>query len=69
MKQLKDVNAVIAKLQALIARDDVDSNQKRHVEGALNSLRRLRRNPHADQAVVFACVREVAERLLEAFQK
>jgi len=69
MKQLKDVNAVIAKLQALIARDDVDSDQKKHVEGAINSLRRLRRNPHLGQAAVFACVREVAERLLDAFRK
>lgn len=69
MKQFKDVNVVIAQLTALIARDDVDSDQERHVEGAINSLRRLKRNPHLDQADVLACVREVAERLLDAFKK
>lgn len=67
MKQFKDVNAVIAELEALTVRDDVGPNQKKHVEEAIKALRRLRRRVHPTQAEVFACVREVAERILNAF--
>lgn len=67
MKQFKDVNAVIAELEALAARDDVGPDQKKHVEEAIRALRRLRRRPHPTQAEVFASVREVAEGILDAF--
>ena len=67
MQQFRDVNAVIAELKALAARDDVGPDQKRHVEKAIKALMELRRKPRLAQADVFACVREVAERLLNAF--
>jgi pantoate kinase len=67
VKQFGNVIVVIARLRALATRDDVDSDQKKHVEGAIKALQRLRRNPHLSQDDVFACVREVAERLLDAF--
>jgi len=69
VKQFKDVIVAIARLRALAARSDADSDQKKHVEGAIQALQRLRRNPHLAQDDVFACVREVAERLLDAFFK
>lgn len=69
VKQFKNVIVVIARLRALAAREDVDSDQKKHVEAALKALQRLRRRPHLSQEEVFACVREVAERLLDAFFK
>ncbi|HVS90160.1 MAG TPA: hypothetical protein VHF01_18310 [Candidatus Acidoferrum sp.] len=69
MRKFKDVIVAIARLRALATRDDVDSDQKKHVEGAIKALQRLRRNPHLSQDDVLACVREVAERLLDAFFK
>jgi hypothetical protein len=67
MKHFKDVVAVIARLRVLAARDDVGPDQKKHVEKAIGALRHLRRKPSLTQAEVFACVREVAERILNAF--
>jgi hypothetical protein len=69
MKQFKDVNAVIAELEGLAARDDVGPDQKKHVEKAIKALRQLRRKPHLAQSDIFACVREVADRILSAFGK
>jgi hypothetical protein len=69
VKQFRNVIVAIARLRALAARGDVDSDQKKHVQGAIKALQQLRRNPHLSQEDVFACVREVAERLLDAFFK
>jgi hypothetical protein len=69
MKQFKDVNAVIAELEALAARDDVGPDQKKHVEEAIKALRKLRRRPNPTQVDVFGCVRKVAEEILNAFAK
>jgi hypothetical protein len=69
MRQSKDLNAINAQLKALIARGDVGPDQKKHVEVALNELKRLRRRPDATRAEVFFCVRRVAESLLNAFYK
>jgi len=69
MKKNKDVNATIAELESLVARSDVSPDQKKHVEKALEELKRLRRKPKFTQEDVFRCVRKVAESLLDAFRK
>jgi hypothetical protein len=65
----KDLSAITAQLRALIARDDVGPDQKKHVEVALNEIKRLRRRPHVTQRDVYFCVRRVAESLLNAFHR
>lgn len=69
MKQNKDLRAINAELKALLARGDVDPEQKKHVEVALEELRRFHRKRSQTQADVFSCVRTVAESLLNAFHK
>ena len=69
MKHFRDLEAIIAQLRALVAGGNVGPDQKKHVEVALDELRRLRRKPHFTQADVYKCVRRVAESLLKAFFK
>jgi hypothetical protein len=69
MKQNKDLRVIIAELMAVIARGDVGPEQKKHVEAAIEELRRYRRNRNPTRAHVFACVRTVAESLLNAFHR
>ena len=45
MKKNKGLNATISLLERLIARSDVDPEQKKHVGVALDELRWLRRKP------------------------
>jgi hypothetical protein len=69
MKENKDLRATIAELMALVARGDVDPEQKKHVKAALEELKRYRRKRSPTRADAFACVRTVAESLLNAFYK
>jgi hypothetical protein len=69
MKQCKDLRAINAELKALLARSDVGPEQKKHVEVALEELRRFRRRRGPTREDVFSCVRTVAESLLNAFYK
>jgi len=67
MKKVKDLNAAIAQLRALAARGDIKPQQKQLVEQAIERLKQFRRNSHPDKADMVRCVRDVAEKLLEAF--
>lgn len=69
MKQYKDFNACIAALQVVLARNDIEAEQKRLVARAIERVKRSRRKPNLTTAEVFRCVREVSEALLEAFRK
>jgi hypothetical protein len=69
MKASKDLRAITAELTALVARGDVDPEQKKHVNAALEELRRYRRKRNPTRADIFACVRSVAESLLNAFHR
>jgi hypothetical protein len=69
MKKNKELNATISLLEGLIARSDVDPEQKKHVGNALVELRWLRRKPTFTQEDVSYCVRKVAEELIDAFRK
>jgi len=67
MKKVRDLQAVFAQLRALAARSDIEPRQKQLVEQAIETLKRFRRIKNPDKAEIFRCVREVAEKLLEAF--
>lgn len=67
MSKLKELNAIKARLKALLARGDISPEQKQHVAAALKEVKRLGRRSNATRHDVFSCVREVAERLLRAF--
>ena len=67
MKQSKDLNAAIGQLRSLAARGDIKPQQKQLVEQAIERLRQFRRNSHPDKADMVRCVRDVAEKLFEAF--
>jgi hypothetical protein len=67
MKKVKDIEAVIAQLRALAARSDIEPRQKQLLEQVIERLKRFRRNSNPNKADAFRCVRDVAERLLEAF--
>jgi hypothetical protein len=69
MSKNKDLNAITAQLWALVARNDVGPDQKKHVEVALDEIKRIRRKPRIKQADAYSCVRRVAESLLNAFYK
>jgi len=68
MKHVKDLNAAIAQLRALAAGDDIKPRQKQLVEQAIERLKQFRRNSHPGKADMVRCVRDVAEKLLEAFK-
>jgi len=67
MKKVHDLEAVFAQLRAQAARSDIEPRQKQLVELAIETLKRFRRIKNPDKAEIFRCVREVAEKLLEAF--
>ena len=69
MKQLKDVNACIARLRALQSRNDTEPEQTKHIDQAIESLRQLRRKPNPSRAEIARFVRKIAEALLNAFEK
>jgi hypothetical protein len=67
VKHFKDLETCIALLRALQARSDVEPEQKRNVEVAINEAKRLRRKKDADSSDVYACVRKITESLLSTF--
>jgi len=67
MKKVRDLEAVLAQLRALAARSDIEPRQKQLVEQAIETLKWFRRIKAPDKAEIFRCVREVAEKLLDAF--
>ena len=67
MKNVSGLKAVFARFRELAARDDIEPRQKQLLEQAIETLRRFRRIKNPDKAEIFRCVREVAEKLLEAF--
>lgn len=67
MKEIKDLRASIALLQALLAKTDVSPEQKDAVKKSIAQLKRLSRKRELTREEVFRCIREVSERLLKAF--
>jgi carboxylesterase type B len=67
MNKVHDLEAVFAQLRALAARGDIEPRQKQLVEQVIERLKRFRRSQNPNKAEIFRCVRDVAEKLLEAF--
>ena len=69
MKHFKDLDACIALLRALQARNDIGPEQKKDVGEAIEEAKRLRRKRGATHVENYRCVRRIAERLVNAFLK
>jgi DNA repair ATPase RecN len=67
MKQFRELNASIAALRALLAGSDIRPEQRKHVEEAVQQLRRLRRKTNPRMSDIYRCVRRVTDRLVSAF--
>ena len=69
MKQVKDINACIARLRAVRGRNDTEPEQTKCIDEAIELLRELRRKSHPTRAQIARYVRKISEALLDAFKK
>ncbi|MGD1103965.1 MAG: hypothetical protein ABSA59_18095 [Terriglobia bacterium] len=67
MRKVNDLKAVFAQLRAEADRGDIEPRQKQLLEQAIETLKRFRRKKNPNSAETYRCVRDVAEKLLEAF--
>jgi hypothetical protein len=67
VKHFKDLQTCIALLHAAQARSDIEPEQKKYIENAIEEAKRLRRRPNAERTESFRCVRRITENLLAAF--
>ena len=65
----KSIKACIAQLQTILARDDIDPEQKRLVRHAMKFLSQLHRDCNPRRAATYVAVAEVSSSLIEAFLK
>jgi hypothetical protein len=69
MKQFRDLNACVAVLEAALRRDDIEPEQSKDIEAAIDGLKVLRRLNHPTRAEIFQHVRGITERVIRAFLK
>lgn len=69
MRKIRELNACIARLQAVQGGNDLRPEQQKEIKRAMEQLKQLRRLPHPTQREVFCAVREITEALLRAFLK
>lgn len=69
MRKIRELDACIAALQAVLAGSDVGSEQQKNIKRAMEHIKRIRRLPHPSQKEVFCAVREITDALLRAFLK
>jgi hypothetical protein len=67
MKSFKELGACKARLRAILARSDIEPEQKQAVQKAYDALTRLGRQRNLTHAQIARCVREVVDWLIEAF--
>lgn len=67
VKQFKELKVSIASLNALLAGGDIKPEQRRHVEEAIEQLKRLRRKADAKRPEIYRCVRRITDELVSAF--
>ena len=67
MRKNKDLKECLAKLNALHSNNNLKPEQKAQIEMARDKVKRLSRKKDPSQADIFACVNEVAKRLLSVF--
>jgi hypothetical protein len=64
MKKLRDHKECLARLKALHSNDNLTPEQKAQIEIAIDRVKELGRKKNPSRAEVFACVKEVALRLI-----
>jgi len=69
MRKVRDLDACIAQLRALQARNDTEPEQTKYIDEAIELLKQLRRKSNPNRAEVARFVREIAGALLSAFLK
>lgn len=69
MRKIKDLDACVAVLQAKQRRNDIEPQQKKDIEGAINAIKALRRLDHPSRPQMAHCVREIVDRIVKAFFK
>jgi hypothetical protein len=65
----KEMKVCIVQLQAMLTGNDIEPEQKGHVENAVKALKVLDRKTHPQPYEVACCVKKVVEELLRAFLK
>jgi DNA repair ATPase RecN len=65
----KEMKVCIVQLQTMLTGNDIEPEQKEHVENAIRALKVLRRKIHPQPHEVARCVKSVVEELLRAFLK
>ncbi len=69
MKKIKDLNASIALLQAMLGRNDTQPEQKQNIEAAIKRLKILKKISPAKRPQMFREIREIIERIVKALLK
>jgi hypothetical protein len=59
----------IAELRAILRRGDLEPEQEKAIEFAIQRLKELNRLRKADNRAVYECVAEISEKLVNAFCK
>ena len=65
----KKTKHCIAELRAILKRGDLEPEQERAIEFAIQRLKELNRLRKADNRAVYECVAEISEKLVNAFCK
>jgi hypothetical protein len=69
MKRQRDLHAVIARIQAMLAQDGLEPEQKNALVKALKALKLIRRKANPTKQDFYLVVRQIAEDLFTAFMK
>jgi hypothetical protein len=67
VQHFKELEVSIASLHVLLTGSDIRPEQRRHVEKAIEQLKRLRRKPDAKRPEIYRCVRLITDELVSAF--
>lgn len=66
MKRVRDANACMAVLQAVLRGNDIQPEQKQNIETAIKRLKILKKLNRPTRAQIFREVREIIDRILQA---
>lgn len=69
MSKSKDLKECLALLRALHSNNNLKPDQKAQIEIAIDRVKQLGRKKNPTQAEVFACVKDVAKRLIRVLFK
>ncbi len=69
MKRQRDLRASIACIQALLAQDGLEPEQKNALVKALKALKLIRRKTNPSKEDFYVVVRQITEEIFTAFMK